>query len=163
MMAEDRTTTVLGKYSDLLDGYGTKEVLSMPEGCFSRGDSNPNGINILDVPSAIYDALLTKNIQKYLDEGKTLEEAKALSIIDGKEEFWALYNYPFLEEACQRGDNIRVMSNNTYYKNASDAVGGFYKREIKAIEDGWNGNQSLMLRYGYTFDTQTFTYKRIWK
>lgn len=163
MMVGDRTMTVLGKYSDLLDGYGTKEVLSMPEGCFSRGGSNPNGINILDVPSAIYDALLTKNIQKYLDEGKTLEEAKALSIIDGKEEFWALYNYPFLEEACQRGDNIRVMSNNTYYKNASDAVGGFYKREIKAIEDGWNGNQSLMLRYGYTFDTLTFTYKRIWK
>ncbi len=163
MMVEDRTTTVLGKYSDLLDGYGTKEVLSMPEGCFSRGDSNPNGINILDVPSAIYDALLTKNIQKYLDEGKTLEEAKALSIIDGKEEFWVLYNYPFLEEACQRGDNIRVMSNNIYYKNASDAVGGFYKREIKAIEEGWNGNQSLMLRYGYTFDAPTFTYKRIWK
>ncbi|HCE42055.1 MAG TPA: hypothetical protein DET40_00720 [Lentisphaeria bacterium] len=163
MMVEDRTTTVLGKYSDLLDGYGTKEVLSMPEGCFARESANPNGINILDIPAAIYDALLVKNIQKYLDEGKTLDEAKALAIIDGKNEFWALYNYPFLEEACQRGDNIRVLSNNAYYKNASDAVGGFYKREIGAIEDGWNGNQSLMLKYGYTFDAQTSTYKRIWK
>jgi len=163
MMVQDRTTTVLGKYSDGKDGYGTKEVLNMPEGCFSRGASNPNGINILDIPSAIYDALLTKNIQKYLDEGKTLEEATALSAIDGKEEFWVLYNYPFLEEACQRGDNIRVLSDNTYYKNASDAVGGFYKREIKAIEDGWNGNQSLMRKYGYAFDTQTSTYMGIWK
>lgn len=163
VMFDDRTTTVLGKYSDMLDGYGTKEVLSMPEGCFARESANPDGINILDIPASIYDALLTKNIQKYLDEGKTLEEAKALSIIDGKNEFWELYNYPFLEEACQRGDNIRVLSNNAYYKNASDAVGGFYKREISAIEDGWNGNPSLLKKYWYAYDPQTFTYKRIWK
>ncbi len=163
MMVPDRTTTVLGKYADVKDGYGTSVVLNMPEGCFERESANLNGINILDIPSAIYDALLAKNIQKYLDQGKTLEEATALSIIDGKEEFWMLYNYPFLEDACSRGDNIRVLSDNVYFKNASDAVGGFYKREIKAIEDGWNGNEPLMRKYGYCFDAATSTYKRIWK
>jgi CubicO group peptidase (beta-lactamase class C family)/fibronectin type 3 domain-containing protein len=160
VMVEDKTTTVLGKFNDLLNGYGTREVLSMPEGCFSRGADNPNGLNIMDLPSDIYDALLTKNIQKYLDEGKTLEEAKALSIIDGKEEFWVLYNYPFMEQACQRGDNIRVLSNKTYFKNSSDSEGGFFKREIKAIEDGWNGNPSLMQQYNYSYDGQSSTYKR---
>jgi CubicO group peptidase (beta-lactamase class C family)/fibronectin type 3 domain-containing protein len=160
VMVEDKTTTVLGKFADVLNGYGTREVLSMPEGCFSRGADNPNGLNIMDLPSDIYDALLTKNIQKYLDEGKTLEEAKALSIIDGKEEFWVLYNYPFMEQACQRGDNIRVLSNKTYFKNSSDSEGGFFKREIKAIEDGWNGNPSLMQQYNYSYDEQASTYKR---
>jgi len=112
------------------------------------------------LPADEYDALLSKNVDKYLGQGYSLPEARELSKIEGMEEFWTDYNYPFLEDAFQRGDNIRVLSNKDYYKNASPEEGSFFKRELEAIEDGWNGNQSLMQKYGYSYDAQTFTYKK---
>jgi hypothetical protein len=160
VMDLERTTTVLGKWDDMVDGYGTKEILILPEGIYVRGGANHNGINILDLPNETYMSMLEMNIQKYLNEGKSISGAKSLSKEDGMEMFWNQYNYRFLEDAFQRGDNIRLLSNKFVFKESSDQVGSFFKREIIAIEDGWGGQASLMEKYGYTYDVNTFTYKK---
>jgi hypothetical protein len=161
-MTEDITTTVLGKWEDLLGGEGTKTFIDwengLPEGCFTRGQDNPNGMSFLDIPNDEYQALLTKNIEKYLKEGKLKEEAIELSKRDGNEEFWETHNYPFLEAAFKRGDKIKLVANKDYYKNASEKVGGFFKREIEAIEEGYKNAPPLMEKYGYAYDPKTFTY-----
>ena len=163
IMAEGKTTTVLGKFFVGIKDEGTSFFLgckscdpiikSFPDGSFSRGAgqvSNPNGMNFLDIPESQYNALIDKHIQKYIAKGKTLDEAKSLGLADGNDEFWDLYNYPFLEDAFKRGDDIRLVSDKILDKT------GTYAREIDAIE-GANG---LAKKYGYSYDSNTKVYSK---
>jgi hypothetical protein len=154
-----KTTTVLGKWKDEITGYGTKWILNLPEGVFTRGKQNLGGVNILDIPSNEYNALLVKNIDKYKALGHTDEIAKRLSREDGLEEFWVKYNFPFLEDAFKRGDNVRLLSDFTDSRNLT----GFYKREIEAIQGSIkNGVKEMGLaeKYGYKFNASTFSYEK---
>ncbi len=178
------TTTVIGKWFDETNGYGTKQVLNIAEGSFTRGLPNPGGINILDLPSDIYNSLLKKNFQKYYDElfdndfaidqfvdnGLTKielksqpyyrrvvnDEAMRLSIEDGKDLFWEQYNLPFLKATFERGDNVRLLSD----PDDTRVLFGFFKREIEAIT-GTNGKIGLLDEYGYKFNKLTSTYEKI--
>lgn len=129
----NRTTTVIGKFEDPINGYGTKEILNMPEGSFTRGGENKGGINILDIPSAEYEGLLK-------DYGTDI----------GKEIFWEKYNQPFLEESFKRGDNVRVLSD----PNAPENRTGFYERELNEIQK----SEGLAEKYGYIYDPKTNSY-----
>lgn len=139
----NKTTTVIGKFVDPVTGAGTKEILNMPDGSFTRGGENNGGVNILDLPSDQYQALLDTY-------GETA----------GKEKFWEKYNQPFLEDSFKRGDNVRLLSDPDAPANRT----GFYERELKEIE-GYtdaNGNQvpGLKDKYGYDYDPVTHTYKK---
>ena len=136
-----KTTTVIGKFNDEVNGAGTKEILNMPDGSFTRGGENKGGVNILDIPSERYQALLDEH-----------------GDVRGKEIFWEEYNQPFLEDAFARGDNVRVLSDPEVPKNRS----GFYDRELREIEGYTDarGNYvpGLAEKYGYVFDPVTHTY-----
>lgn len=139
----NRTTTVIGKFNDTVDGAGTQRILDLPEGSFTRGGENNGGVNILDIPSDRYEGLIR-------DYGE----------VEGKEIFWREYNQPFLEESFQRGDDVRLLSD----PNAPANRTGFYERELREIE-GYtdaNGNHvpGLAERYGYEYDPHTNTYRR---
>jgi hypothetical protein len=68
----------------------------------------------------------------------------------GNEEFWAIYNQPFLQAAFARGDDIRLVSDPKVF-----GVGaGFYAREINEIEK----IGGLKTKYGYIFVSPTSTY-----
>ncbi len=163
VMDMDRTTTVLGKFIEIptdpslgtryfLGANGELKVVGLPDGSFSRGamaQANPNGMNFLDLPDAEYQAILNKHIQRYVDEGMPFDEAKALGIKKGNEEFWDLYNYPFLEDAFKRGDNIRLVSDPKIWRN------GTFAKELDAIE----GEKGLAQKYNYSYDHSTATYK----
>jgi hypothetical protein len=141
VMPLNKTTTVIGKFNDPVNGGGTSEILKMPEGSFTRGGENKGGINILDIPEAQYNALR----DKYGD-------------VAGKEMFWDQYNQPFLENSFKNGDNVRLLSDPNQAPNRT----GFYERELKEIE-GYtkpDGTKVLGLaeKYGYIFDPKTNTY-----
>ena len=139
----NKTTTVIGKFNDEVNGAGTKEILNMPDGSFTRGGENKGGINILDIPSEKYQALLD-------DYGE----------VRGKEMFWEEYNQPFLEDAFARGDDIRVLSDPEVPQNRT----GFYERELREIEghndESGNHVPGLAERYGYEYDPATHTYHK---
>jgi hypothetical protein len=140
---KDKTTTVIGKFEDTVNGHGTKEILKMPDGSFTRGGENKGGVNILDLPS-----------DKYQDLLDTYGETA------GKEKFWQEYNQPFLEDSFKRGDDVRVLSD----PNAPANRTGFYERELREIE-GYtdaSGNKvpGLKDKYGYDYDPKTHTYKK---
>ena len=137
----NKTTTVIGKFIDPIDGFGTQEILKMPDGSFTRGEVNKGGINILDIPSDKYEGLLR-------DFGPDI----------GKEMFWDQYNQPFLENAFKNGDNVRVLSDPHNPANRT----GFYERELREI-DGYKDIHGkdipgLAERYGYKYDPLTNTY-----
>jgi hypothetical protein len=165
VMDPDKTTTVLGKFfEDIHDpDKGTRYFLGtdkeplpvegLPEGTFSRGEgkgSNNNGMNFLDIKEADYNALMDKNIQKYLDKGFPKDEAERLGRIDGNAEFWNTYNEPFLEDAFKRGDNVRLVSDPKTQRT------GTYARELDAIEKPGG----LAEKYGYKFDEATNTWRK---
>src|SRR5690554_3113663 len=75
----------------------------------------------------------------------------ASGITKGNNEFWINYNLPFLEQAFQRGDDIRLVSDPDFYKNATDNIGGTYKKELLAIDQ-------LKTQYGYSYNSVTKTY-----
>lgn len=139
----DRTTTVIGKFDDVVDGGGTREILNLPDGSFTRGGANNGGINILDIPTAEYDDL----IRTYGDDL-------------GKEMFWERYNQPFLEDSFRRGDNVRLLSNPSNPANRT----GFYNRELREIEGYTDASGTrvpgLAERYGYVYDPATDSYVR---
>jgi hypothetical protein len=70
-----------------------------------------------------------------------------IGINNGKNEFWDLYNYPFLKAAFERGDDIRLLSDPSIF-GASLDIGGFYKRELDAITMPYG----LAQVYGYSYD-----------
>lgn len=75
--------------------------------------------------------------------------------------FWERYNLPYLEEAFQRGDNIRLLSD----PDAAN-VGGFYKRELEAINIGWTKSDNtfitpLLRKYNYQYNPLKNTYEKI--
>jgi len=165
VMDPDKTTTVLGKFfEDIHDpDKGTRRFLGtdkeplkvegLPEGSFSRGEgkgSNNNGMNFLDIKEADYNALMDKNIQKYLDKGFPRDEAERLGRIDGNAEFWDTYNEPFLEESFKRGDNVRLVSDPATQRT------GTYARELESIEKPGG----LAEKYGYKYDEATNTWKK---
>jgi hypothetical protein len=144
VLSPDKTTTVIGKFNDSVNGHGTSDILNMPEGSFSRGGQNKGGINILDIPSAEYEGLLR-------DFGPDI----------GKEIFWQKYNQPFLENSFKNGDNIRLLSNPESAANRT----GFYERELMEIE-GYtdaSGNKvpELAEKYGYDYNPTTNTYEKV--
>lgn len=136
-----KTTTVIGKFTDTVDGAGTQEILNMPEGSFTRGGENKGGINILDIPSDKYQALLDQYGE-----------------VQGKEMFWEQYNQPFLENSFKSGDNVRLLSDPSNPTNRT----GFYARELREIEgyDNPDGTHQpgLAEKYGYVYDPATNTY-----
>lgn len=137
----NKTTTVIGKFKDEVNGAGTQEILNLPDGSFTRGGENLNGVNILDIPTDKYEGLLK-------DYGPDL----------GKEMFWDQYNEPFLENAFKSGDNVRLLSDPTQAANRT----GFYARELKAVEGYTDANGAqvpgLAEKYGYIYDPSTSTY-----
>lgn len=167
VMNPEKATTVLGKFAekweDVTSG-GTRNFLGsnldpkvsgLPEGAFSRGNGKTvyNGdMNFLDIAEDEYNAILNKHIQKYIDKGLNKIEAKKLGLEDGNNEFWDKYNYPFLEDAFKRGDDIRLVSDPDIFKNS-----GTYARELNAI----NGKNGLAKKYGYVYNTQTKTYIKL--
>ena len=68
---------------------------------------------------------------------------------NGKEVFWTSYNKPFLEEAFQRGDDIRLFSDPQVFQGP-----GFYGRELEEITK-FGG---LADTYGYAYDASIATY-----
>ncbi|MFP9114581.1 hypothetical protein ACLI1A_11610 [Flavobacterium sp. RHBU_3] len=162
VMNPERTTTVLGKFAEIEDdalSNGTRKFLGskkpyvegLPDGSFSRGDGvlvGKGGMSFLDIAEDEYMAIRNKHIQKYLDEGKTATEALDAGRISGNNEFWEKYNYPFLEDAFKRGDDIRLVSDPIEFRTSS------YKRELEAIE----GENGLAKKYGYIYNEKTKTY-----
>jgi hypothetical protein len=164
IMNPERTTTVLGKFAEewfdptsggtrnFLGSKGDPNVEGLPEGSFSRGEGvlvDKGGMSFLDIAEDKYNAILDKHIQKYLDKGLNKIEAKKLGIKEGNNEFWDKYNYPFLEDAFKRGDDIRLVSDPIKFKES-----GTYARELNAI----NGENGLAKKYGYIYDEKTKTF-----
>ena len=145
------------------------------------GSAVPNRMNFLDLPEPQYNALINVKIKSELEtilgsssnislSSKSVEEVKALlqssypslsanqidnivssGVAKGNNEFWTNYNLPFLEQAFQRGDDIRLVSDPDFYKTATDAIGGAYKKELLAIDQ-------LKVQYGYSYNSTTKTY-----
>jgi hypothetical protein len=142
----NKTTTVIGKFNDSVNGGGTSEILKMDEGTFTRGGENKGGINILDIPSAKYEQLLK-------DYGPDM----------GKQIFWDQYNQPFLENSFKNGDNVRLLSDPNVAENRT----GFYERELREIEGYHNGNGEKVVglaeKYGYEYNPINKTYVKIGK
>ena len=138
-----KTTTIIGKFTDSVDGGGTSKILEMPEGSLARGTPNNGGLNILDLPDAEYKRLLS-------EYGEEM----------GKEIFWQRYNQPFLEDAFRRGDNVRLLSNPDAPANRT----GFYARELREIEgyvdEAGNRVSGLAEKYGYKYNPKTKTYEK---
>jgi hypothetical protein len=140
----NKTTTVLGKFEDPTNGYGTKEILNLPDGSFTRGGENKGGINILDIPTDQYEQLLA-------DHGP----------VEGKEIFWEEHNQPFLEKSFQNGDNVRLLSDPDAPANRT----GFYDRELQEIDGttdaAGNHTPGLAEKYGYKYNPATSSYEKI--
>jgi hypothetical protein len=139
----NKTTTIIGKFTDTVDGAGTSKILEMPDGSFARGTPNKGGLNILDLPDAEYKKLLS-------DYGEDM----------GKEIFWQRHNQPFLEDAFKRGDNVRLLSNPDNPANRT----GFYARELTEVEGyvdkAGNRVPGLAEKYGYKYNPVTKTYEK---
>ncbi len=125
-------------------GTGTQVLLQMPEGTFRRGESYPGGINILDLPTEEYNKLIAD-----------LGEAA------GKEEFWRKHNEPFLRQAFERGDDIRLLSD----PDNPLVCTGTCAREIATIRNSRidaDGKRvaGLAEEYGYTYNPATTTYEK---
>jgi len=145
------------------------------------GSAIPNRLNFLDLPEPQYNALINNNIKMELEialgsstninfASQSIPDVKNLikashpgltttqidnlvlnGITKGNKEFWTNYNLPFLEQAFQRGDDIRLVSDPDFYKNATDVIGGTYKKELLAIDQ-------LKGKYGYSYNSATKTY-----
>ena len=145
------------------------------------GSAIPNRMNFLDLPEAQYNSLINNNIKTELDAflgtssnvnlaSQSIPDVKNLiksshpnltttqidnivnsGITNGNNAFWINYNLPFLEQAFQRGDDIRLVSDPDFYKNATDNIGGTYKKELLAIDQ-------LKTQYGYSYNSVTKTY-----
>jgi hypothetical protein len=73
----------------------------------------------------------------------------------GNNEFWDEFNYPFLEQAFQRGDDVRLVSDPKIYGNDKEK-GGYYKKELDTII----GKDGFAEKYGYFYDENTKTFKK---
>lgn len=141
----------------------------------------PNRMNFLDLPETQYNALINGGIKSELEmflgsssnvnlSSQSIDDVKNLiqashpnltttqinqivseGIKKGNNTFWTQYNLPFLEQAFQRGDDIRLVSDPDFYKNVTDAIGGTYKKELLAIDQ-------LKIQYGYSYNSTTKTY-----
>jgi hypothetical protein len=142
------------------------------------GSAVPNRLNFLDLPEPQYNALINNNVKAELETflGSTSSINFASHSIDdvinliknrhssltttqidnivlggitkGNNVFWTQYNLPFLEQAFQRGDDIRLVSDPT---NALTRT-GTYKKELEAIEN------TLATKYNYSYNSVTKTY-----
>ena len=140
-------------------------------------------MNFLDLPESQYNALINGEIKAELEtilgsssninfSSKSVDEVKALiqssypslsanqidnivssGVTKGNNEFWTNYNLPFLEQAFQRGDDIRLVSDPSVYQSNA-ALGGTYKKELDAIM----GSNGLAQQYGYTYNSTTKTF-----
>ena len=140
--------------------------------------ASPNRLNFLDLPESQYNTLINNNIKSELDNflGSSSNMALTSQSIDevtnliksnypslstqeidnilitgqnkGNDAFWSTYNLPFLEQAFQRGDNIKLVSDPTNTLTRT----GTYKRELEAIEN------TLAQQYNYSYDPITKTY-----
>jgi hypothetical protein len=84
-----------------------------------------------------------------LDKGEDIDRANIKGIKDGNDEFWDKYNYPFLKDAFERGDDVRLVSDPKIFKTS-----GTYARELNAIK----GKDGLAKEYGYIYNAKTKTY-----
>jgi hypothetical protein len=179
------TTTILGRTIDET-GNGTYRFIGakgdsrlpppgdyerLPEGViYMQGKPNLGGISSLDVDTEIWDNML----QDFINAGYTPDHARLLRA----EKFWDESNYIRLKAAFERGDDVRLLSDpiatpgDSFYKRELDAmntnhmIGGTFHIEIiggkpTAVRDGGTLQTSLKEQFGYTFDMNTQTYKRL--
>jgi hypothetical protein len=172
----NKATTVLGKFSEnpadplkgtrYFLGQGST-VEGFPAGTINRGISGTPpkaSINFLDLPEAEYNSLAQKNIDAQIvspaNSHLSMDEKIRLGIKKGNEEFWSTYNYKFLEEAFQRGDNIRLVSDPDIYISSKN--GGTYRQELEAI--GYTPTKSIVdglaKKYRYVYDEASKTYTK---
>lgn len=143
----------------------------------------PNRLNFLDLPEFEYNSLLNiyikeefekvlgvssniqlggfaiKDVRKIIQaSGSNLSSNQLETIITlGKEKgnqvFWEKYNLPFLRKAFERGDDVRLVSDYQFYRNASNEIGGTYKAELVEIE-------KLAVEFNYSWNEATLTYSK---
>ena len=120
----NRTTTVLGRFKG-----GIEYVKATGKW---RCGQNTGGINLLNVGDDAY--------RQVIAEG-------------GDDLFWNTYNKPWLDDAINRGDNIRIVSDPTdpanLFKNGVDGERTMFGREIEHLENK-----------GYTFEGGEAVLKR---
>jgi hypothetical protein len=68
--------------------------------------------------------------------------------------FWDTYNYPLLNNAFERGDDIRLASDPIEHRN------GVYAKELQTIEEGTDEASALMTEHNYIYNPSTSTYEK---
>ena len=99
-------------------------------------------------------------ISSFKAEGKIYTNEDVVKAAN--EIFWNRYNLPFLEEAFQRGDDIRLLSDPSTLFGST----GFYQREIEVITIGWKKTDGtkveyFLKKYNYRFNSLTKVYEKI--
>lgn len=166
----DKATTFIGKYIEDPNNpnLGTRYFLGSPDaknpveglanGSFTRGEGYnvpKNRLNSLDVPQETYQGIIDdgiatiRNNPKYKDLPE--EDIIRMGTELGNKNFWDQYNQPFLEEAFNRGDDVRLISDPETFNS------GYYGRELEEITKPGG----LAERYGYQFDEASSTWKKV--
>ena len=142
------------------------------------GSAVPNRMNFLDLPEPQYNALINNKIKieletvlgsssnvnltsQSIDDVRNLIKNSHPNLTDvqvdniifdgttkGNNVFWDDYNLPFLEQAFQREDDIRLVSDPTNILSRT----GTYKRELEVIEN------LLANKYNYSYNSSTKRY-----
>ncbi len=141
-----KTTTILGNYDEDIQ-FIIKELRLVPTPADTRfvSMSNPNGFNVLNVGVNIGEGV-----------GKI-----------PRDEFWKLYNKPFLDAAVARGDEIimasRIMKENIFL-NASNtkSINFFTEQGIQQflsvdprLLKGFGREYQYLLQLGYRYNPST--------
>ncbi len=168
-----KTTTTLGRFKEgdgsnaavgtrFFLGSPSDGVNAFPTGSFSRGEGkakNLAGMNFLDIDEVRYLEIINRNMTNVRNDpanaGLPVDKLTSMGWDKGNNEFWEKYNLPFLEDAFKRGDNIRLVSDQSI-----ENYTGTYKKELDAIT-GRNGGINLIEKHNYFFDKETSTYKKI--
>ena len=125
------TVTILGKYRDKMHpDWGTQYIVNMDPSMMQPTTNFPGGISGLDVP--------TNQWQQLVDE---------LGEVAGTEKFWNDFNEPFIREALDNGNTIRLISDPANPLTRTDT----YLRELELLE-------SIAADYGYVFDAAINSY-----
>jgi hypothetical protein len=136
------------QYNALLNSHIRNEIETSP-----LFDGNMNNLALITNQNPWSNDIVNL-IQSDILPSASLSEINSLVDIgrnNGNTAFWNTYNLPFLEAAFQRGDNIRLVSNNAL---GSPTRSGSYQLELEEIED------VLMQQYGYQFNSTTKTYEK---